>query len=170
MEHPDVWLWKCLKLHIYLPTPKGSHQQGLNKLLLTFLDDAIDKNRLVIWSTRANLSCVLAHLKWIFHFLPDAGVRSRQGLYLSVLMLPCCVPGQALRGSHDVVRIDSVMKTEFWRFSWFTMKDITFLTSYFSCWMVNKRNRISSMAWAAITKIQETTTYFSILYKPPQLC
>lgn len=71
-------MWKCLKLQIYCPTPKWNRQQGLNKLRLTFLDEAIDKNRLAICSARANLSRVLAHLKWIFHFLPDAGVSSKQ--------------------------------------------------------------------------------------------
>lgn len=46
MEHSviDLWMWKRSKLHLYLPIPKCNVQGGLKKLLLTFLDDAIDKN------------------------------------------------------------------------------------------------------------------------------
>lgn len=64
MEHPNRCLLVKMSQTSYLPPhSQMKSQQGLNKLLLTFLDDAIDKNRLAIWSTRANLSRVLAHLK-----------------------------------------------------------------------------------------------------------
>lgn len=108
---------------IYTSLPsKWNHQWGLNKLSLTFLDDVIDKNSLAIWSMWANLSHVLAHLKWIFHFLPRCTSQQQAGICW------CLFYPTVSLGRHFWVPImfyqgiNSIMKTSFWRFSWFIIK------------------------------------------------
>lgn len=154
IEHSetDLWMWKCFKLHLYIPAPKQNLQWGLSKLLLTFLDDAIDKNSLAIWSERASLSRVLAHLKWIFHFHPRCTGQQQAGIYWCLSYSLCLWAGTS-EFPWCFTRELIVSQTEFWGFSWFTIKHITFFASYFSHWMVSKRNRISSTAWDVIIKI-----------------